>query len=345
MDKLRAAFKSCFTNGPKAIFIVMLFLMSITIGIDANRKTIIVAIDGKETKITTFRSTFKDALEVNNIVLSSKDKTTPSIDSKLQKNDRIDIKRAVNITVAVDGQELNIKTTEDTADKMFKAEGIKVNEEDKVLPSKDTAVKEGLKLKVTRVETKILEEKYALDFATVVKKDENAKKGSTKVLQDGKEGEKVITTKLVYENGKEVKRDVINETITKQPIQKIVAVGTLSAVSVSRGGDVMYKSSIRARTTAYSAGFSSTGKRPSDKNYGKTASGTTVRRDPNGYSSVAVDPSVIPLGTKLYIEGYGYAVAEDTGGTIKGNAIDVYFNTDSECFNWGVKNVNVYILK
>ncbi|MFL0266554.1 3D domain-containing protein [Candidatus Clostridium radicumherbarum] len=345
MDKLKAAFKSCFTNGPKAIFIVMLLLMSVTIGIDANRKTIIVTIDGKETKITTFRSTFEDALKVNNIVLGSKDKTTPSINNKLQKNDRIDIKRAVNVTVEVDGEELNIKTTEATADKMFNSEGIKIFEEDKVIPSKDAVVKEGLKLIVTRVETKILEEKQILDFATVVKKDENAKKGSTKVLQDGQEGEKVITTKLVYENGKEVKRDVIDETITKNPVQKIVAVGTLSTVSLSRGEDVMYKTSFRARTTAYSAGFSSTGKRPGDKNYGKTASGTIAKRDPQGYSSVAVDPRVIPLGTKLFIEGYGYAVAEDTGGAIKGNAIDVFFETDSECFNWGVKNVNVYILK
>lgn len=344
MYNLRAALKSCFSNGPKAIFIVMLILMSITIGIDTNRKTILVTIDGKESKITTFRNTFSDALKVNNIVLGPKDKTTPSINNKPKKNDKIDIKRAVNVTVAVDGRELNIKTTEETVEKMFKQEGIVINEEDKVVPSKNSSVKEGLKLIVTRVETKVMEQKYPLDFTTVVKKDENSKKGSTKVLQDGQEGEKVITTKLVYENGKEVKRDVINETVTKNPVQKIVAVGTLSTVNVSRGGNVMYKTSIKARATAYSAGFSSTGKRPGDKNYGITASGTTVKRDPNGFSSVAVDTNVIPMGTKLYIEGYGYAVAEDTGGTIKGNAIDVYFDTDSECFQWGVKNVNVYIL-
>lgn len=345
MDKLKAALKSCFSNGPKAVFIVMLILMSATIGINANRKTILVSIDGKETKITTFRNTFSDALKVNNIVLGPKDKTTPSINTKLKNNDKISIKRAVNVTVAVDGKDLNIKTTEETVDKMFKEEGIKINEEDKVFPSKDTSVQDGLKLIVTRVETKTIEQKYALDFSTVVKKDDNAAKGSTKVVQNGEEGEKIITTKLVYEDGKEVKRDVINEIVTKKPVQKIVAVGTLSTISVSRGGNVMYKSSIRVRATAYSAGFSSTGKRPGDKNYGKTASGTTARRNPYGYSSVAVDPRVIPIGTKLYIEGYGYAVAEDTGGGINGNAIDVFFETDGECIKWGVKKVNVYILK
>lgn len=58
-----------------------------------------------------------------------------------------------------------------------------------------------------------------------------------------------------------------------------------------------------------------------------------------------MDPRVIPYGTKLYVEGYGYAIAEDTGGAIKGNKIDVYFNSAEECSNWGVRYVNVYLLK
>lgn len=345
MDKFKEALKSCFSNGPKAVFMIMLLLMSITIGIDANRKTIIVSIDGKETKIVTFRKTFETALKANNIVLGSKDKATPVLSTDIKRNDRIYIKRAVNVTVAVDGKELNLKTTEPTVDKMLKEEGIKLNEEDKVFPSKDLSIGDGLKVIVTRVETKVLQQSYALDFATVVKKDENSAKGSTKVLQEGKQGEKVITTQVVYEDGKEVKKDVVNEVVTKNPVDKIVAVGTLSTLNFSRGGSIMYNSSFKARATAYSAGFSSTGKRPGDRNYGKTASGTTVRRNPDGYSSIAVDPSLIPLGTKLYVEGYGYAIAEDTGGGIKGNAIDVYFDTDNECNQWGVKSVNVYILK
>ena len=69
-----------------------------------------------------------------------------------------------------------------------------------------------------------------------------------------------------------------------------------------------------------------------------------VLRDPNGYSTIAVDPSVIPLGTKVYVEGYGYAIAADTGGAIKGNRVDLFFNTEAEASNWGVRNLDVYIL-
>ncbi|MEG0005293.1 MAG: 3D domain-containing protein, partial [Clostridium sp.] len=76
-----------------------------------------------------------------------------------------------------------------------------------------------------------------------------------------------------------------------------------------------------------------------------TASGMKVKRDPDGYSTVAVDPRVIPLGTKLYVEGYGYAIAADTGGAIKGNKIDLYFNPGYNLGGWGRRTVTVYVLQ
>ena len=69
--------------------------------------------------------------------------------------------------------------------------------------------------------------------------------------------------------------------------------------------------------------------------YGITSTGVRAERNPNGYSTIAVDPRVIPLGTKLYVDGYGYAIAEDIGGAIKGNHIDLFFSSSSEMWNWG----------
>jgi len=86
-------------------------------------------------------------------------------------------------------------------------------------------------------------------------------------------------------------------------------------------------------TSAYTSGTGS-----------KTASGRTLERNPNGISTVSVDPNVIPFGTMLYIEGYGYAVAADTGSAINGNELDLYFNSSSECYNWGRKTVKVTVL-
>ena len=77
---------------------------------------------------------------------------------------------------------------------------------------------------------------------------------------------------------------------------------------------------------------------------GFTAMGLKPTRDPNGLSTVAVDPSVIPLGSKVYVEGYGYAIASDTGGVIKGNKIDLYMNSLQECYSFGRRTVTVHII-
>jgi peptidoglycan hydrolase CwlO-like protein len=77
---------------------------------------------------------------------------------------------------------------------------------------------------------------------------------------------------------------------------------------------------------------------------GFTASGSRTIRDPNGYSTIAVDPRFIPMGSKVYIEGYGYAIAADTGSAIKGNIIDVFFNTEAQALNWGRRNVSIRII-
>ena len=75
-----------------------------------------------------------------------------------------------------------------------------------------------------------------------------------------------------------------------------------------------------------------------------TYMGTIPVRDPDGISTIAVDPSIIPLGSKVYIPGYGLAIASDTGGLIKGNRIDLFLNSEDECINWGVQTVSLYLI-
>lgn len=75
-----------------------------------------------------------------------------------------------------------------------------------------------------------------------------------------------------------------------------------------------------------------------------TYMGTTPVHDPDGISTIAVDPSIIPLGSKVYIPGYGLAIASDTGGLIKGNRIDLFLNSEDECINWGVQTVSLYLI-
>ncbi|ADU31641.1 3D domain-containing protein [Evansella cellulosilytica] len=102
--------------------------------------------------------------------------------------------------------------------------------------------------------------------------------------------------------------------------------------------------SIEVVATGYTAGPESTGKTEGHPLYGITFSGVKVKRDI--YSTVAADPSVFPIGTILFIPGYGYGVVADTGSAIKGNKIDLYYETVDEVFEeWGKKSVEVYIIE
>jgi len=345
MTNAKNNLKNYFSNGPKTVFVVMLLLTCITVTIFNMKKVISVIVDGKSIQVTTLKSNLTQILKSNNIALGSKDQITVSLDSEVKDGDKIYIKKAVNVKVTVDGKELNVQTAEKTVGDMLKAEKIVLNDEDKITPLTSDQLKSGLQVIITRVNTKNLQEVKAINFATETKSSSELKQGEKKVLQEGRAGQKLITSAIVYENGKEVSRNLISEKIKSNPVKEIIALGTGNVYSPSRGGDINYTKKMNVRATAYSADYNCTGKSPGDAAYGMTSTGVKAQRDPNGYSTVAVDPRVIPLGTKLYVEGYGYAIAEDVGGAIKGNRIDLYYNSSGETWDWGTQNVNIYILQ
>lgn len=348
VEKIRNYYKNYFSNGPKIIFVVMLVLVITATVIYGEKKTITVSIDGNNSKITTFGSTYQAALDASKIKVGPKDKTTPSLGNDVKDGSTLSIERAVKVEVDVDGKKLKFQSAESSVEKMFEAEGIAIKNYDKVSPSKAQSITDGMVVVVTRVETKDIKENKSIDYSTVKSNDNSMAQGKDKIVKTGVAGKKEITTRVIFENGKEVGRKIVSEIVTLKPVTKIIASGTkavesqpdikLVAVggskvsSVSRGGQALSGRSMRMRATAYAGGT-------------RTASGTVARRNSGGNSSIAVDPRVIPLGTKLYVEGYGYATAEDTGGAIKGNTIDLYYNTNAEASSWGVRSVNVYFVK
>ena len=131
----------------------------------------------------------------------------------------------------------------------------------------------------------------------------------------------------------------------KAPVNRVTEYGTILPASLSRSGSVRATNVLTMTATAYDLSYQSCGKRPGDRGYGITASGMRAQR-----GVVAVDPRVIPLGSKLYIETsdgsfvYGFATAEDTGGAIKGNKVDLFFPSNADCMNFGRRSVKVYVL-
>lgn len=346
METLQNRIVKFFSIGPKSTFLLVLLIIGSFSIIYNLRKEVTVIVDGEEKKIVTYSSNLRKTLKRNAITVGPKDKIIPGLDSEVNDGDKVVITRAVNINVMVDGKTMQLQTAEKSIEEMFIAEGITVNESDKVNPPRTQAITDGMDVKITRVTSQLVKELKNVEYSTEIRKDSNLGSNVTKTLQEGQTGEREITTRVVYEDGKEVSREVVSDVVTKEPVKKVLVQGTLGILSFNRGGDqITYKNVIRVKATAYCPCKSCTGKDSSSSGYNRTATGTQAKRDPNGYSTIAVDPSIIPLGTKVYVEGYGFAIAEDTGGAIKGNKIDVYFPSHSQALQWGVKYKNVYILK
>jgi 3D (Asp-Asp-Asp) domain-containing protein len=180
---------------------------------------------------------------------------------------------------------------------------------------------------VVRIAQKTIYHKEDIPVTIERTTDNTLESGIQRTVQQGTPGIERQTIMVSYEDGKEVSREVINSEIIKPPKKKIVAMGVLT--SISRGGNrIDFQRAIEMRASAYSYSAGSI-----------TSTGQKVR-----VGGIAVDPSVISYGSRVYVEGYGYATAIDCGGAIKGNRIDVFFETDKECRKWGVKKVKIYIL-
>lgn len=162
---------------------------------------------------------------------------------------------------------------------------------------------------------------------------------TVKVAQAGSNGWKERVFKTTYRNGHVIKREVIEERIIQEPVNKVILVGEKknealgdrkNILKTSRG-TFRYRNVINMNASAYSS---------CSKWGNRTASGIPAK-----YGVVAVDPKVIPLGTRLYVEGYGPALAADTGGSIKGQKIDLFYESYFQAMLFGRKKLDVYILE
>ncbi|HHY04694.1 MAG TPA: DUF348 domain-containing protein [Thermoanaerobacterales bacterium] len=297
-------------------------------------------VDGKQVyEMHTTKNTVKDALDELGLSLNEGDEVVPQLSTCLENGMRIQINRAALVNVTVEGKVLTWVSTKATVKEVLEEAGIMLFPADKVNPSLDSEIKSGINIRVTRVTEKSEIQQVKLPYSVIKRKNGNMDKGQNKVISKGVDGLKQITYKVIYEDGKETSRQVISEEIVKQSQQEIVEIGTRSMVATSRG-NMRFKKVINMKATAYCACRKCTGKSPGDHGYGITHSGMRVRQ-----GVVAVDPRVIPLGSRLYVEGYGLATAQDTGGAIKGNRIDLYFPTHDKTLKYGVRHVKVYVLE
>ncbi len=296
---------------------------------------VILKLNGEEKKVWTTTKTVKEFLAESEIAIKEQDQLSVPLEAKIKQGLIINLDTAFQVVVNDGGEERTVWSTSTTVADFLEQQGIKLNELDRVEPGLDQMIGENVPINIVRVEkvTDVVEE--PLEFATVTQKDSNLESGKQQVVQEGKTGKVQKTYEVILENGQEVSKTLISENMMENATDKIVAVGTKEMTQlVSRGtetGKEFYVSS-----TAYTASCNGCS--------GKTATGIDLHANP-GAKIIAVDPSVIPLGTKVYVEGYGYAVAADTGTRIKGNKIDVFFASQIDAYRWGQRTVKIKILQ
>lgn len=303
-------------------------------------KEVTISVDGNQSKVWTTETQVKDILKEANIEVSEHDALAQSLDTEVGADNKIDIQKAFQVTLVDGVNKRQVWSTSTTVANFLKQQGIQLNEFDRVENNLKDVITPGSKIAVVRVEKVIDVVEDSLDFAIEKKQDASLQKGKQKVVTAGQEGVITRTYEVVKENGKVVAKNLQSEKVVKEPKKQVVAVGTksvvASAATVSRGskepasGKEFYVTA--TAYTPYCNGCS-----------GTSATGIDLRSS-SGLKVIAVDPSVIKLGSKVWVEGYGTAIAGDTGGAIKGNKIDILVQTEAQASNWGVRKVRIKVL-
>lgn len=334
-------------------FFVLLIIMGISVAIgygiyDSLKKELRIVDGESEMLVSTMGNDIETAFGQLGVFVESYDYISTPLSTRLSSDviQEVIIKRAVPVTITIDGKTTEVMTYYDTVGETIKNNGIVLGPLDRIEGlDLDDPIQMGMNIKIVRVREEILTEIEKIPYAIEEIPNEKMNKGEKRVIQAGVEGTLEKYYKLTYEDGRIVSREYMNEQVIEEPVTEIVEYGTVPNFVTSRGDLVRYKKVLEMRATAYTSSYEDTGKHPDHPEFGICYTGLKARE-----GIIAVDPKVIPLYTKVYVEvignepDYGFAIAGDIGSAVKGNLIDVYLDTREAVKKWGVKKVRVYIL-
>lgn len=343
-----------------SLFGLLIFVILFYLVVNLN-KPVTIVVDGIEITTRTNGGTVEEVLEENDIVLQDGSSVFPSRYSRVDRGEKIILENPVPVILylgKIDPYE--VMTISRTVGDFLQEQGVEVDEGDIITPSIDTFIVPDMEIYIKYVDIKVEQEQYEIVYETKINYNDNLYEGNEKVVQEGKSGLRVIKREKRYENGIEVDNKVIYDNVEIQPIEKIIERGTKKKEVVhiedassrqvissayengnkinflGKEYSIVYTKSVEA-TAFYNSG--------SNGNH-TTATGNPTVYNPSGWSTIAVDPKVIPLHTKVYVEGYGFGIAHDTGGAIKGDIIDVFMPNRDAAYTWGRKRgVKIYILE
>lgn len=292
--------------------------------------------------------TVQDILDEQGVTLNANDTVTPPLGDRITKNMEIEVTRNLAVTLIVDGEEKDLIVPVGTvADVVYEA-GVILGRDDEISPDRYLKAEDGMTIEVNRVKYREVTVTEEIPYETVEQKDDTMYVDARVVVTEGKNGSRTVTKREKVVDGVVEATEEISSTVITEAVDEVVRVGTKrrptgyatmdpDGTLVDHNGNVVnYSSYISGKCTAYTSngGYTSTGRKAQ-------------------VGLIAVDPDVIPYGTKVYVcspDGktvYGYAIAADTGGAMLSGRIlaDLYYNTASECYNFGVREMRLYIVE
>ena len=294
---------------------------------------------GSLTQHATTAQTVGDFLRERGVTIGPRDYVAPAIATPLSDRMTITYRAAVPVTILTAHRRIALTSSAPDVGSLLEEQHIHLAATDEVKPSLADIVPANGVVKITRVLTWEREEHRAIPVQTIHRVDFSMTPGTKRLISSGKPGERIVMVSFVQRNGGSVKATIVKSNVLTKARPRIVAEGMGEYEAFERFANrglqhtsYVVASALQMVATAYTAGCAG-------------CSGITASGRPAGHGIVAVDPRVIPLGTRLYIPGYGLAIAGDTGGAIRGYRIDLGFNSLGDALRFGRREVTVYRIK
>ena len=349
------AFPSAITQRNNIFVRVVILVLPVLMLLGAVIPTVLaqrtyVITDGDDVQVyKTIETNLDDVLQQAGVTLDGGDTyiTAPGEDGTAT----ITVQRQQTITVYNCGEKMEVTGYGETVQELLDRLDIPTNGDYVVSVDLNAETYDGFEIKVDNVIK--TQQTYTADipFETTLCYDPSLKEGEQIIMVEGVDGQKQLVADVEYLNMVETSRNVLSETVIQEPVAQIVVVGTGETTNKNSqmpaiGDGVIVTADGQVLTYSKKEQFKATAYTHTDAGCDMiTATGTTVH-----WGTVAVDPTVIPYGTRMFIvtnDGtyvYGLSTAEDCGGAIKGNRLDLYFPTDPECWEFGVRSCTVYFL-
>ncbi len=311
------------------------------------QKQVTIVVDGRSLHTKTQAADVAGLLRQADVQLAAGDLVTPAADSPVSDGMTVVVRHATPVTLNLGGRRVSLCVVGNSVADALIAAGIDPDSNPAITPALSTKLKRNMTISAPRVFKRVSREQVSVPYGRRTRRDSSLPAGVRRVVKKGRAGTKVRIYTSFVASGVEGPRALAAEQTVAAPVDEVVAVGTASRATGNRAIVASARAIARVSTkaapkpgvgrkmrvlaTAYSPGEGGADHR--------CATGALATR-----GVIAVDPRVIPLGTHVYVPGYGYAVAADTGGMIKGRHIDLCYDAFAEMNRWGKRTVTITIL-